>query len=65
MTRKDYIALAAALREVRQIAKEKGTLRQREVASYTIWEAVMRIADVLQDDNPRFDRSRFEAATKV
>lgn len=58
MTRKDYVLLAAALREARV-----------EVTSnelYTVFKgwkrAVDALADALAKDNPRFDRDRFLAA---
>lgn len=60
MTRKDYIAFAEALRDVKlALAGFLETPRhtRREMAT---WQAcVVRVADVLADDNPRFDRERF------
>lgn len=49
MTRKDYAAIAAALRAVRKKFPLSGGVN----------EAVHLIAEVLAKDNPRFDRARF------
>lgn len=56
MSRKDYVALAEALKQ----AKDK----HREIlgAGSVLKDAAERIADVLQSDNPRFDRGRFLTA---
>lgn len=56
MTRKDYVAIAAAL------AKEKpGTNWDRN--KMVQWELdTVAIADVFARDNPRFDRQRFLSA---
>ena len=45
MTRKDYEAIAKALR-----------------AAGTVTDAISNIADVMAQDNPRFDRKRFIGA---
>jgi phytoene dehydrogenase-like protein len=53
MTRKHYIALAAAL----------AATRPEDGPAYDAWCAVVvAICDVLAADNPRFDRGRFQYA---
>lgn len=66
MTRKDYILIAAALREA---VWEAETGRPGYVPLQET-RAVMaivngRMADALANDNPRFDRARFLAACGV
>jgi hypothetical protein len=55
VTRKDYVRLAAALASARN---EDDDERQRA----TWWSTVFAVADVLEDDNPRFDRLKFHDA---
>lgn len=57
MTKKDYIAIAGAIKDARYEC-ERG---QQE----SITRVAERIADVLKSDNPRFDRERFMAATRI
>lgn len=54
MTRKDYIAIAAAMKLARP---RFGTVGRSAWA-----EAVQKIADYCQSESLRFDRSRFETA---
>ena len=59
MTSKDYIAIAAALAAARRNCPQ-GADRQA-------WYAALddiggKLADVLKQDNPRFDRARFAEA---
>lgn len=57
MTRKDYIALAAALKDEQP---------NPESVTHACWNNnVLAVANVLQDDNPRFDRERFLRAAGV
>jgi len=56
MTRKNYIALAAALSEARD--RTRTTLG----SGYVLSMATVTIANALAADNPRFDRARFFAA---
>ncbi|MDE2101169.1 MAG: hypothetical protein KGL39_28230 [Patescibacteria group bacterium] len=63
MTRKDYVKLAAALHAERPIGvvktdAERGIVDMFELVS-------KRIADVLAEDNPRFNRERFLEAAGV
>lgn len=51
MTRRDYVAIAAALKNARG-------LPMRDHAS-SLEAAAQCIADVMARDNPRFDRARF------
>lgn len=61
MTRKDYIALAAALCQARtNLAINGNTYTQRAVR-----ECALKIADALARDNPRFNLSRFLEAAGV
>ena len=59
MSRKDYIAIAAVFRHV---AAEHTPDSPGRVTVDTLAEDV---ASVLQNDNPRFDRSRFLTACKA
>lgn len=62
MTRKDYILIAAALREA-----ERHALGCRYKASAADMREVTAhfLADALERDNPRFDRGRFLTAARV
>ena len=57
MTRKDYVAIAEALRKVQPALDDHG-------GSLHLQWAIDRtaIADVFENDNPRFDRERFADA---
>jgi hypothetical protein len=55
MTRKDYIALAGAIRETRELVLSP-------VAVSAVESVTQKIADALAADNGRFDRERFYAA---
>lgn len=57
MSRKDYQAIAAAIKSQTPLADES-------TASPMFWleRIAMRLADTLAQDNPRFDRARFLAA---
>lgn len=58
MTKKDYIAIAAAIREQVDADANKG--------GHSITRAIAdRIADACARDNARFDRGRFLAACGV
>lgn len=58
MTKKDYIKLAAALKILPRYALTTSNdwVRREDV--------IAAIADVLQADNPSFDRDRFETAAR-
>ena len=60
MTRKDYILIAAALRDARTYAAQHP--EQFADVGVTI---VHTLADRLANDNPRFDRERFLKAAGV
>ena len=59
MSRKNYVRFASALAEVRELL---GPRRPASVAHMALDSVESRIADILADDNPRFDRERFHAA---
>ena len=63
MTKKDYIRIAAALRDTLLI--DCPTTEYLNGAKAAHMSAITRIASTLQLDNPRFDRSRFLAACGV
>jgi hypothetical protein len=58
MTRKDYVMLAAAIKEAHAYAIDAA--RRLGVAS-----AAHEVADAIARDNPRFDRDRFLKACGV
>ena len=55
MTRKDYIAIAGAIR------KSAERVAEHEM-EYPLCEVVNRICEVLHNDNPRFDAAKFRKA---
>ena len=57
MTKKDYIVIAAAIRETRDQEFDHSAIE-------AIDRVAERIADKLQADNPRFNRQRFLEATR-
>ncbi len=65
MSRKNYVAMAAALKAARPRAKcfEGCKVHAPTPAELATWHTcVMAAADVFALDNPRFDRERFAAA---
>jgi len=59
MTRKDYVAIAAAINHAAQRAEaETGTVRGADIAAE-------EIASVMANDNARFNRARFLKACGV
>lgn len=62
MTRKDYVALAAAIKAASDEFGEEGV--GDGGAFDGIEAAAHRIADACAADNPRFDRARFLAACR-
>lgn len=70
MTRKDYVMIADAIRELlADIERESGPMavcdRTRALMAgehLGVRHVAMRLADQLRQDNPRFDRTRFMAA---
>lgn len=70
MTRKDYEATARALREgvgkAYQYADNfrEGELAYRQGIECAYEEVISALADMLREDNPRFDLDRWLAATE-
>lgn len=62
MTRKDYVLIAEAIRRTRPAVKENpdGTITPRQLQWNTTRVFIM---DALQDDNPKFSRTKFIAYT--
>lgn len=63
MTRKDYNAIAGAIRETLAIVNAQ----ESDDAAAMVWaveRAAREIANVLAADNGRFDRDRFMTAAK-
>jgi hypothetical protein len=59
MTRKDYIAIAAQLKEACPVIEDGNTLHLRLAQ----WQKdVVAMATILARDNPRFDHTRFYEA---
>lgn len=67
MSRKDYEAIAAAVREVRALfaAEARHPYPERDDVLIGIDATVKAVADALANDNPRFDRTRFLVACNV
>ena len=66
MTKKDYIRIAGALYDARDkttTSIEEMMLENDEVEPDEMWRvSVENIADILAEDNPAFDRTRFYTA---
>lgn len=58
MTRKDYVLIAAALKQAHDVS----TIADR---AYGVERAAIMLADALASTNPRFDRERFLKASGV
>jgi hypothetical protein len=63
MTRKDYVLIAVALRDTLLIDCPTEEFLNGAIAARD--SAVLRVADALGRDNPRFDRERFLKACGV
>lgn len=63
MTRKDYVAIAAALKAARMNTYTSGAVVQTHL--HAVNSTAAQIADVMARDNPRFDRGRFLKACGV
>jgi hypothetical protein len=61
MTRKDYILIAAAIRETLLPEPETG-IAPPDWQVFATRRVVWRLGEQLRQDNPRFDRTRFMAA---
>lgn len=61
MTRKDYVAIAAAIHRTGMAA----TIGPKKSAQDAIRLAAIDIAATMANDNPRFDRARFLKACGI
>lgn len=61
MTRKDYVAIAAAIHRTGMAI----TIGPRKSAEYALKLAATDIAATMAQDNPRFDRARFLTACGI
>ena len=61
MTRKDYVAIAAAFHRTGMAVN----IGKRKTAEYAIRLAAIDVAATMAHDNPRFDRERFLKACGV
>ena len=57
MTRKDYVAIAAAIKAAQRPATSETEQSLREIS--------LRLASIMQNDNSRFDRARFLKACGI
>lgn len=64
MTRKDYVAIAAAINK-RVDGVNYGSAREDAAALDALQRASIDIAATMANDNPAFDRSRFLKACGV
>ena len=66
MTRKDYVAIAAAIKEAMQTeAYQDAVLAAPSGAKYFAFHIAQNIARAMGSDNPRFDRARFLTACGI
>ena len=64
MTRKHFNAIAAALAEAHAEIGDMNTIVHVADARRALDLAAAKLADVLQAENPRFDRDRFTTACR-
>jgi hypothetical protein len=67
MSKKDYQAIARVLYCANRNVLEANTerLTPRELATWALGNVASRIADVMAQDSPRFDRARFLEACET
>lgn len=65
MTRKDYVALAAAFKRAHALVDVMYDHPYSQTAHVAIDTAIEEVADTLAADNPRFDMERFLTASGV
>lgn len=65
MSKKDYQAIAGAVHEVHSAAFRTAPAGVSEGTDWFAHAIADRLADVLQADNPRFDRARFIEACET
>jgi hypothetical protein len=66
MSKKDYVKLAAALANARPHSTKRNRRWTVDPMENAVWrDCCTLIADTLANDNPKFDRARFIAATEA
>jgi len=65
MTKKDYILIAEAIRDVYDYQKESDGKGSKALKQGAIEVTVVNIADALRHDNPRFDSRKFVKACGI
>ena len=61
MTKKTYIKFAVMIKNNLNCAKERKHPKERDLAVKTVLYMALDIIDILEADNPRFDRRKFGA----
>lgn len=62
MTKKDYIAIAQV---IKQSNRETGDAKANQVRAHLLACVAQDLGDVMERNNPRFDRARFLSACGV
>jgi hypothetical protein len=65
VSKKGYVALASAIAELRRLHSPTADTEDLSVETDLLDEVTRRIAGVLAEGNPRFDRRRFYQAAGV
>lgn len=64
MTRKDYVALAAAFKRAHALVDVMYDHPYRDTGHMAILTAAEEVAETLAEANPRFDKDRFIASSE-
>ena len=59
MTKKDYVAIAGAIKTARTKQVTTGRTQHTIFATWAVDDTAIAIADVLRADNSKFDTTRF------